>query len=99
MLTGNVKNRWWSKKMLYDMLFSVVIRVEDTNGANVSKKMGDGTVAKKLGELLKKEYENFAVVPVAMEQVKPDKRLHILNHIEYNEDYFLEEEANEDDDL
>lgn len=69
----------------YDMLFGMLIRTESDNGADVSRKMGNGEISKKIGELIKEEYPNFMIYPIGMELVEEDKKIRITNKLRYDE--------------
>ena len=68
----------------YDVLFAVVLRMSDTNGMNMEKKMDKAT--KKLGSCISDVYRDCAVLPVGFEKVNEDEFLGILNHFEFRED-------------
>ena len=65
----------------YDTLFKIVIRLPDENGAGIYKNIDE--ITNKIGELLKKEFQNFGVWPLGMELVEPDNKCRIVNKIHY----------------
>ena len=74
----------------YDVLFAVILRIPDERGSKIYKNIDE--ITQKLGESIKtSEYENYAVYPLGMELVEPDKKIRILNRLKYDEDYFDEE--------
>jgi len=74
----------------YDVLFAVILRIPDERGSKIYKNIDE--ITQKLGESIKtSEYENYAVYPLGMELVEPDKKLRILNRLKYDDDYFDEE--------
>ena len=74
----------------YDVLFAVILRIPDERGSKIYKNIDE--ITQKLGESIKtSEYENYAVYPLGMELVEPDKKIRILNRLKYDDDYFDEE--------
>lgn len=71
----------------YDMLFALLIRTESENGADISKKMGDGGFSKEIGELIKDKYPNIMVSPIAMELVEDDHKIRVTNKLRFDDDY------------
>ena len=79
----------------YDVLFAVILRIPDERGSKIYKNIDE--ITQKLGESIKtSKYENYAVYPLGMELVEPDKKLRILNRLKYDEDAF-ENEVDEDE--
>jgi len=80
----------------YDVLFAVILRIPDERGSKIYKNIDE--ITQKLGESIKtSEYENYAVYPLGMELVEPDKKIRILNRLKYDEDAFEDEELIEDE--
>ncbi|MBP3225692.1 MAG: hypothetical protein J6M08_02080 [Methanobrevibacter sp.] len=80
----------------YDVLFAVILRILDERGSKIYKNIDE--ITQKLGESIKtSEYENYAVYPLGMELVEPDKKIRILNRLKYDEDAFEDEELIEDE--
>lgn len=80
----------------YDVLFAVILRIPDERGSKIYKNIDE--ITQKLGESIKtSEYENYAVYPLGMELVKPDKKIRILNRLKYDEDAFEDDELIEDE--
>lgn len=78
------------------MLFGILIRTESGSGADVSRKMGNGEISKKIGELIKEEYPSFMVYPIAMELVEDDHKVRIINRLKYDDLMDYEEELDEE---
>ena len=58
----------------YDVLFAVILRIPDERGSKIYKNIDE--ITQKLGESIKtSEYENYAVYPLGMELVEPDKKV------------------------
>ena len=58
----------------YDVLFAVILRIPDERGSKIYKNIDE--ITQKLGESIKtSEYENYAVYPLGMELVEPDKKI------------------------
>jgi len=80
----------------YDVLFAVILRIPDERGSKIYKNIDE--ITQKLGESIKtSEYENYAVYPLGMELVEPDKKIRILNRLKYDEDAFEDDELIEDE--
>ena len=69
----------------YDLLYGVVLRLEGGNGAKLYKNIDE--ISKRLGEAINKEFQDFIAVPFGFELVEPDKKVRILNKIEYNDEF------------
>lgn len=68
----------------YDLLYGVVLRLEGGNGVALSKNIDE--ISKRLGEAINKEFSDFIAVPFGFELVEPDKKVRILNRIEYSDE-------------
>ena len=80
----------------YDGLLAVILRIPDERGSKIYKNIDE--ITQKLGESIKtSEYENYAVYPLGMELVEPDKKIRILNRLKYDEDAFEDDELIEDE--
>lgn len=80
----------------YDVLFAVILRIPDERGSKIYKNIDE--ITQKLGESIKtSEYENYAVYPLGMELVEPDKKIRILNRLKYDEDAFEDDELIENE--
>ena len=80
----------------YDVLFAVILRIPDERGSKIYKNIDE--ITQKLGESIKtSEYENYAVYPLGMELVEPDKKIRILNRLKYDEDTFEDDELIENE--
>jgi len=69
----------------YDVLYGVVIRLEGGNGGPLMKNIDE--ITERLGNAIKKEFEDFMALPFGMELVEADKKVRILNKIEFNDEY------------
>ena len=65
----------------YDVLLGVILRLPSERGADIHKNIGE--ISQKIGDAVKKEYENYMIVPFGMELVEPDGKIRILSHVEY----------------
>ena len=82
--------------MALSVLFAVILRIPDERGSKIYKNIDE--ITQKLGESIKtSEYENYAVYPLGMELVEPDKKIRILNRLKYDEDAFEDDELIEDE--
>ena len=60
--------------MALSVLFAVILRIPDERGSKIYKNIDE--ITQKLGESIKtSEYENYAVYPLGMELVEPDKKI------------------------
>ena len=78
----------------YDILFGVVIRLPDETGDGLLDDIE--SISEKLGGLIEKEYSDFMVLPFGMELVEEDKKVRILNKIEYPVEYEGDEGVDDD---
>lgn len=69
----------------YDVLFGVVLRLPDKNGAGIYKNID--AISEKLAELIKPEYENYLIMPFGLELVESDGVVRILDKMEYPVEY------------
>lgn len=65
----------------FDVLFGLVLRLEDSDGTNIWRKCDNGEISRKIGELIKQEYPNFMVYPIVFEEVEEDKKCRVTNQI------------------
>lgn len=73
----------------YDVLYGVVIRLQDQDGTKINKNIDELT--RRLGNAIKKEFDDFMALPFGFELVEPDGKVRILNKIEYTDEETKEE--------
>lgn len=73
----------------YDVLYGVVIRLQDQDGTKINKNIDELT--RRLGNAIKKEFDDFMALPFGFELVEPDGKVRILNKIEYTDEETEEE--------
>ena len=73
----------------YDVLYGVIIRLEDPDGIQLSKNIDN--ITEKLGNAIKKEFDDFMALPFGFELVEADGKVRILNKIEYTDEETEEE--------
>lgn len=69
----------------YDILYGVIIRLQDPDGIQLSKKIDE--ITDRLGNAIIKEFPDMMAIPFGFELVEDDGKVRILNKIEYNEDF------------
>lgn len=73
----------------YDVLYGIVIRLQDQDGTKINKNIDELT--RRLGNAIKKEFDDFMALPFGFELVEPDGKVRILNKIEYTDEETEEE--------
>ena len=69
----------------YDVLYGVIIRLQDPDGIQLSKNIDN--ITERLGNAIKKEFPDMMAIPFGFGLVEPDGKVRILNKIEYNEEF------------
>lgn len=77
----------------YDLLYGVVLRLPDENGAKLHKNIDE--ITERIGKAIQTEFEDFMAIPFGMELVEPDGQLRIVNRVKYPVFDELEDEDNE----
>jgi len=65
----------------YDLLIGVILRLPSERGVEIHNNIDE--ITRRIGEAVKKEYENYMIIPFGMELVEPDGKIRILSHVEY----------------
>ena len=79
----------------YDVLYGVIIRLQDPNGVELSKNIDD--ITDRLGKAIAKEFPDMMALPFGFELVEPDGQVRIINKIEYNEEFSETDEELEEE--
>lgn len=69
----------------YDILYGVVLRLPGGNGGDIVNNIDE--ISERLGKAIQTEFEDFMAIPFGMELVEDDKKVRILNQVEYPKDY------------
>jgi len=78
----------------YDVLYGVVIRLQDPDGVELSKNIDD--ITDRLGKAIVKEFPDMIALPFGFELVEPDGHVRIINKIEYYEEFSETDELEEE---
>lgn len=78
----------------YDVLYGVVLRLPGENGGKIIDNIDE--ITQQVGKALQKEFKDFYVMPYGMELVEDDKKLRILNRIEFVDDFSEEDDYYEE---
>lgn len=78
----------------YDVLYGVIIRLQDPDGVELSKNIDD--ITDRLGKAIVKEFPDMMALPFGFELVEPDGQVRILNKIGYNEEFSETDELEEE---
>ena len=68
----------------YDVLYGVIIRLQDPDGIQLSKNIDE--ITGRLGKAITKEFPDMMALPFGFELVEPDGKVRIINKIEYNDE-------------
>lgn len=79
----------------YDLLYGVVIRLPDKDGIELSKNIDE--ITKRLGEAINKEFKDFLAAPFGFELVEADKKVRILDKLEFNDELPETDEESEEE--
>ena len=74
----------------YDVLYGLIIRLPDENGAKIYKNIDE--ITRRLGEAIQKEFEDFYALPFGMELVEPDGKIRIVNRIKFDDEFPKEDD-------